>query len=457
MVPPDGGWGWMVVAGNFLILSVGAYTLYAFSIFLSPILMSGEVSSIKIAWIFNLYQLIWSFYTIFIGPLCEQFGTRKTAIFGGVANFLALFLSAFAPTVDYLFFTYALPAGIGGASTFTLTYIVVSTYFKKHRGFAIAITSVGGSLSGFISPVIANYLLENYGYISATAISGALVLNQCVGASLYQPVEWHMKPSKQITVVKKKSQDLVKFKKDLEETDLIEKVHETSCKKPQTSNTLHENKNDTEKFMLRDQKSTNKFMKVLQSTFTNLKLLRYMRVHLIAWSYFALMFGFTNFFMWIPFVITNNGYSLEMATWCSSLSSIGNLIGRISMSLLADRKFFNVIYGFMFGQFLLGISIIVTTVMIKVMGIEMLPAVLGISSLFKGLAGIIFGPLIGAVRDASQSYAYVLWILGGFQFTGTLMLLLLPFGLKFDNWNMRRLERKKNHKITTPFTDISEE
>ncbi|RXG52541.1 hypothetical protein Avbf_18626, partial [Armadillidium vulgare] len=88
----------------------GGYTLYAFSIFLSPILMSDQVSSIKIAWVFNLYLLIWSFYTIFIGPLCEQFGTRKVAIFGGVASFLSLFLSAFAPTVDYLFFTYAVPA-----------------------------------------------------------------------------------------------------------------------------------------------------------------------------------------------------------------------------------------------------------------------------------------------------------------------------------------------------------
>ncbi|RXG58677.1 Monocarboxylate transporter 14 [Armadillidium vulgare] len=323
---------------------------------------------------------------------------------------------------------------IGGASTFTLTYMVVSTYFKKHRGFAIAITSVGGSLSGFISPVMANYLLENYGYISATAISGALVLNQCVGASLYQPVEWHMKPSKTNYG---------------EETDLIEKVHETSCKKPQTSNTLHENKNDTEKFMLRDQKSTNKFMKVLQSTFTNLKLLRYMRVHLIAWSYFALMFGFTNFFMWIPFVITNNGYSLEMATWCSSLSSIGNLIGRISMSLLADRKFFNVIYGFMFGQFLLGISIIAFSLVSDIKYFMIIICCYGF--------GLGFAISSRAVRDASQSYAYILLILGGFQFTGTLMLLLLPFGLKFDNWNMRRLERKKNHKITTPFTDISEE
>ncbi|RXG54806.1 hypothetical protein Avbf_18586 [Armadillidium vulgare] len=88
----------------------GAYTLYAFSIFLSPILMSDQVSSIKIAWIFNFNHLILSFYTIFIGPLCEQFGTRKMAIFGGVASFLSLFLSAFAPTVDYLFFTYAVPA-----------------------------------------------------------------------------------------------------------------------------------------------------------------------------------------------------------------------------------------------------------------------------------------------------------------------------------------------------------
>ncbi|RXG71398.1 hypothetical protein Avbf_08566 [Armadillidium vulgare] len=40
MVPPDGGWGWVVVAGSFLIL-VGIL-LYAFSIFLSPILMSDK-------------------------------------------------------------------------------------------------------------------------------------------------------------------------------------------------------------------------------------------------------------------------------------------------------------------------------------------------------------------------------------------------------------------------------
>ncbi|RXG51631.1 hypothetical protein Avbf_15298 [Armadillidium vulgare] len=162
-------------------------------------------------------------------------------------------------------------------------------------------------------------------------------------------------------------------------------------------------------------------MKVLSSTYNNLKSLKYTRVHLIAWSHFSMMFGLGNFFMWIPFVVTSRGYSLELAAWCTSISSLGNLTGRILMTLLSDRKFFNVIYGFMFSQFLMGCSIIafslvedIKSFMIatccfgfgvaalflhtlqydKVMGIEMLPAVVGASSLYKGLAGIILGPLI---------------------------------------------------------------
>ncbi|RXG70433.1 hypothetical protein Avbf_05946, partial [Armadillidium vulgare] len=316
--------------------------------------------------------------------------------------------------------------------------MVVSSYFKKHRGLAIGITSLGGCLSIFISPILANFLLENYGYISAAVIFGALALNQCVGASLYQPVKWHMKPAKTY------SEDLVKCIRESEKPNLQGKVSLKPCTKPQISNTKYEIKNDTDKVTFSIQKPTNKFMKILKSTFNNLKSLKYMRVHLLAWSYFCLLFGFYNFQMWIPFVITSNSHSLEMAAWCASLSSIGGLIGRILMSLLADRKFFNVIYGFMFGQFLMGISIIACslvndityfmivtscfgfgegfsfssfiTVMIEVMGIEMLPAVLGVSSLFKGLAGIIFGPLTGAVRDATQSYANILWMLASFHF-----------------------------------------
>ncbi|RXG58124.1 Monocarboxylate transporter 12, partial [Armadillidium vulgare] len=112
MVPPDGGWGWMIVLGSLILTVLGAFPVFAFSIILSPILMANEVSSVKSAWIFNLHALTFSIYIIFVGPLCEEFGHRKVAFFGGVTISISVVLSAFAPSADFLFFSYGILGGI---------------------------------------------------------------------------------------------------------------------------------------------------------------------------------------------------------------------------------------------------------------------------------------------------------------------------------------------------------
>ncbi|RXG61546.1 Monocarboxylate transporter 9 [Armadillidium vulgare] len=147
LVPPDGGWGWMIVVGSLVTTVLGYLPGYAFSIIFQPIFMSNGVSSAKIAWIFNFFTLTWNTFIIFVGPLCEQFGSRKLAVTAGVAGSLSLVLSAFAPTPDYLFLTYALLGGAGGSTIFALSYMVVSSYFTKNIGLALGITSIGGSIS----------------------------------------------------------------------------------------------------------------------------------------------------------------------------------------------------------------------------------------------------------------------------------------------------------------------
>ncbi|RXG58977.1 Monocarboxylate transporter 7 [Armadillidium vulgare] len=108
MVPPDGGWGYMIGFGSLIIMVLGAFPIFAFSIILSPILMTNEVSSVKSAWIFNLHALTYSFYALFVGPLCEEFGHRKVAFFGGVTVSISVVISAFAPSADFLFFSYGI-------------------------------------------------------------------------------------------------------------------------------------------------------------------------------------------------------------------------------------------------------------------------------------------------------------------------------------------------------------
>lgn len=44
-----------------------------------------------------------------------------------------------------------------------------------------------------IMPYVVRILLDEYGFKGTTLVMGALALNGVVGASLFQPVEWHMK------------------------------------------------------------------------------------------------------------------------------------------------------------------------------------------------------------------------------------------------------------------------
>ncbi|RXG52021.1 Monocarboxylate transporter 12 [Armadillidium vulgare] len=110
-VPPDGGWGWMVVLGSFVICILSQLPGVVFSILFSPLLMSHSVSSTKISWIYNVYTLVWNLATIFVGPLCNEFGWRKVAIFGGIANSLSVLLSVIASNPEFLMFSFSILGG----------------------------------------------------------------------------------------------------------------------------------------------------------------------------------------------------------------------------------------------------------------------------------------------------------------------------------------------------------
>lgn len=77
--------------------------------------------------------------------------------------------------------------------TFTPGIMMIATYFYHRRGLANGLTMAGNAIGGIIMPLVANKLISEYSLRGCFLIMGSILLNACVGAMLWQPVEWHQK------------------------------------------------------------------------------------------------------------------------------------------------------------------------------------------------------------------------------------------------------------------------
>ncbi|RXG72174.1 Monocarboxylate transporter 9 [Armadillidium vulgare] len=445
---------------NFYLIACIYFPLFGYSILLTPI-FNSLASTSKIAWSISLYSFVFNSFSLFVGPLVKEFGWRKVAIVAGILNSLSFLSPVFFTNPDVVLILYPIFGGIGGGTGCTVCLIILSKYFLKRRGFALTFATLGFCVSSFASPLIANYLLEFYGFKGASLIFGALVLHQCIGGALFQPIQRHLKFSHLV-----KSENNLK-KGKLREINSRQDVMEKNFSQSQTTDmrlnlSLHKkNRNDfyLQSVNLRRREdmemeitsapSQNQttivkglnfksiwivVKKIILLTFESVLTLKFTRVKLICIGAGCISFSNNFFQMWIPFAITNSGYSLESSAWCLSISSIANLAARIVTTVFADRRWFNVIYVYIFSTFLSGLCIGVFSfveemkfylacvscwgftsglcqslhplVLISIMGEKLLPAIFGVSSLSIAIMQMILGPVIGIIRDSTHSYIY---------------------------------------------------
>lgn len=191
--PPDGGWGWMVLLGTVIVNTLIPGLIKSFGVFFVEFITVFQATPSSVAWIpaltFSLYNLL--------GPVASavsmKYSCRFATMLGGLSATLGLALSYFANSIEYLYFSYGILGGIGAGMSYTPGILIIGQYFNKRRGLANGICASGSALGSMILPPFLNYLLSEYGCRGTILILCGLLMNVCVGAALYQPVEWHLK------------------------------------------------------------------------------------------------------------------------------------------------------------------------------------------------------------------------------------------------------------------------
>ena len=159
-VPPDGGWGWVVVLASFtcnLILDGIAYT---FGVLLEPLVKDFDSDKATVAWVGSLLCGTYMLSGPLVGGLVNRFGCRPVCMVGGLVAWAAISLSTFSPSVPVLMLTYGVLGGFGLGLIYLPAIISVGFYFESRRALATGISVCGSGVGTFLFAPLANYLIS---------------------------------------------------------------------------------------------------------------------------------------------------------------------------------------------------------------------------------------------------------------------------------------------------------
>jgi len=188
-VPPDGGWGWVVVLASFtcnLILDGIAYT---FGVLLNPLVKDFDSDSATVSWVGSLLCGTYMLSGPLVGGLVNRFGCRPVCMVGGIVAWLAISLSTLSPSVPVLMLTYGVLGGFGLGLIYLPAIICVGFYFESRRALATGISVCGSGVGTFLFAPIANHLISVSTWQTSNLIFGAICLLCILCGATMRPLQ----------------------------------------------------------------------------------------------------------------------------------------------------------------------------------------------------------------------------------------------------------------------------
>ncbi|CAF97045.1 unnamed protein product, partial [Tetraodon nigroviridis] len=187
--PPEGGWGWMVVAACFLATICIRAVTRCVSVFFVEFQLHFEMDYSTTAWIHSITDAT----TMLCAPLGALLGDwlscRVAIILGGLLSSAGLILSSCASSVEQLYICTGILTGLGFALSYTPAIAMVGIYFHKRKALAYGFAMSGSGIGTFILAPTVQMFIEYYSWRGALLLLGGLVSNLCVCGALMRPLQ----------------------------------------------------------------------------------------------------------------------------------------------------------------------------------------------------------------------------------------------------------------------------
>ncbi|XP_050589766.1 monocarboxylate transporter 12-B isoform X3 [Bombus affinis] len=189
VVPPDGGWGWMIVAASFMCNLFVDGIIFSFGVFLNDISEAFAVSKARVALVGSLQSGFYLMAGPFVSALANRYGFRLVAILGSVISCSAFVLSYFSTSIEFLYISYGVLGGIGAGLIYVPAVITTGFYFERWRALATGIAVCGSGIGAFMLAPISDILVKQFGWRGALLFQAGMLLNCAIFGAMFRPLK----------------------------------------------------------------------------------------------------------------------------------------------------------------------------------------------------------------------------------------------------------------------------
>lgn len=173
-VPPEGGWGWVVVFASFTCTFILDGVFFTFGSIFKDMTDDLGLDGTLVALINSITVALYLICGPIVSALVNRFGFRACTMSGSIILSIAFLCSYFTTSYTGLVILYGVLSGFGGCLVLVPSAVVVGFYFERLRAIALAVSGLGSSMGIMIMFSVNSYLVSIAGWRIVTLIHSGL-------------------------------------------------------------------------------------------------------------------------------------------------------------------------------------------------------------------------------------------------------------------------------------------
>ncbi|KAJ8736106.1 hypothetical protein PYW08_006762 [Mythimna loreyi] len=430
-VAPDGGWGYLVAISTIICFSTTTSFMGSFGMMYNEYINEISMSSSGITLLNGIACLSSAFSGYFTSALLKLMSMRWLAFISSVVFAFGTLGTAFTPSTLMFYLTVGICQGIGMGILFNLACTVMNDYFDQKRVLVMSFVQTATGVTAMVAPIFVKWSIEKYGSRGTLLLIGGLSLHNFVAALLMQPVRWHMRKveipeSTELKLLLEVNNDVKKLDTPvITLTELNNSPTKEELAKALEYPEYYEKKSGFRKFLesIIDMSLIKTFLFSCVALGPAMCITAdYLYIVMVPKYFYSLGWSQDN----VAMVITLYGFG-DLATrvvftiiskWMYKMGIqniyivgiVAAVLSRLGM-LWSSSGIATMVYFTLMGVAHCSIAVLSPLVISDAVASDKFTSAMGISILLTGVLGIGVGPVVGAVRDYTNSYSKAFYVL----------------------------------------------